>query len=149
MNPELPRLLLLCLFYLFCLFGAAYLTERGHLPRRLVRHPLLHALSLGAFTSAWTFFGTFDMAARSGFTYLGSHIGGALAFMLAPILLVPILRITRTYQLSSLADLFAFRFRQRPGGHPDYPGHALCQPAADLDPDPGGLGFALPAQRPA
>src|SRR5690606_18140202 len=30
---------------------------------------------------------------------------------LAPVLLYPILRITRTYQLSSLADLFAFRFR--------------------------------------
>ena len=33
------------------------------------------------------------------------------AFLLAPVLLYPILRITRTYQLSSLADLFAFRFR--------------------------------------
>ena len=31
--------------------------------------------------------------------------------LLAPVLLNPILRITRTYQLSSLADLFAFRFR--------------------------------------
>jgi PAS domain S-box-containing protein len=33
------------------------------------------------------------------------------AFLLAPVLLYPILKITRTYQLSSLADLFAFRFR--------------------------------------
>ena len=32
------------------------------------------------------------------------------AFLLAPVLLYPILKITRTYQLSSLADLFAFRF---------------------------------------
>lgn len=111
MNFDLSQLLLLCFLYLLCLFGAAYLTDRGCLPRRLVRHPLLYALSLGAFTSAWTFFGAFGLADRSGFVYLGSHIGGAIAFMLAPILLVPILRITRTYQLSSLADLFAFRFR--------------------------------------
>lgn len=33
------------------------------------------------------------------------------AFLLAPVLLYPILKITRTYQLSSLADLLAFRFR--------------------------------------
>ncbi|BBI59264.1 hypothetical protein HSBAA_05700 [Vreelandella sulfidaeris] len=36
--------------------------------------------------------------------------------MLAPVLLVPIQRITRTYQLTSLADLFAFRFRSRWAG---------------------------------
>ncbi len=33
------------------------------------------------------------------------------AFLLAPVLLYPILHLTRTHQLSSLADLFAFRFR--------------------------------------
>jgi PAS domain S-box-containing protein len=108
---DLPQLLLLCFLYLLCLFGAANLTERGHLPRRLVRHPLLHALSFGVFASAWTFYGTFGLAAESGYVYLGSHLGAVIAFILAPILLVPILRITRTYQLSSLADLFAFRFR--------------------------------------
>ena len=36
--------------------------------------------------------------------------------MLAPILLAPILRLTTTYQLSSLADLFAFRYRSRLAG---------------------------------
>ena len=111
MNLDLTQLLLLCLAFLFCLFGAAYITEKGILPARLVRHPLLHALSLGAFASAWTFYNSFDLAAHSGYIYLGAHIGAVLAFMLAPILLIPILRITRTYQLSSLADLFAFRFR--------------------------------------
>ncbi|GGC00194.1 two-component sensor CbrA [Marinobacterium zhoushanense] len=111
MNFELPQLLLICFTYLLCLFGAAYLTERGLLPPKLVRHPLLHALSLGVYASAWTFYGAFGVAAESGLLYLGSYIGAAAAFMLAPVILIPILRITRTYQLSSLADLFAFRFR--------------------------------------
>jgi len=111
MNFELSHLLLICFTYLLCLFGAAYLTERGLLPPRLVRHPLLHALSLGVYASAWTFYGAFGLAAESGLIYLGSYIGAAAAFMLAPVILIPILRITRTYQLSSLADLFAFRFR--------------------------------------
>ncbi|WP_027855364.1 sensor histidine kinase [Marinobacterium litorale] len=111
MNVELPQLLLLCFTYLLLLFSAAYMAERGVLPRKLVRHPLLHALSLGVYASAWTFYGTFGLAAQSGYIYLGSYIGAAATFMLAPVILIPILRITRTYQLSSLADLFAFRFR--------------------------------------
>ena len=111
MNFDLSLLLLICFGYLFCLFGAAYLTERGLLPQRLIRHPLLHTLSLGVYASAWTFYGIFGIANQAGYAYLASYLGASLTFMLAPLLLIPILRITRTYQLSSLADLFAFRFR--------------------------------------
>ena len=35
---------------------------------------------------------------------------------MSPILLRPLLNITRTYQLSSLADLLAFRYRSRLAG---------------------------------
>lgn len=111
MNFELPHLLLLCFGYLLCLFGAAYFAERGRLPRRLIHHPLVHALSFGVYASAWTFYGNFSLAAESGYVYLAPYLGAAATFMLTPVLLMPILRITRTYQLSSLADLFAFRFR--------------------------------------
>ena len=43
--------------------------------------------------------------------FLSSYLGVSGAFLLAPVLLYPILKITRTYQLSSLADLFASAFR--------------------------------------
>jgi Na+/proline symporter len=36
-----------------------------------------------------------------------------IAFLLAPVLLMPILRLTREYQLTSVADLFAFRYRSQ------------------------------------
>ncbi|TCK04984.1 ATP-binding protein [Marinobacterium mangrovicola] len=111
MNFELPQLLLLCFGYLLCLFTAAYLAEKGRLPRKLIHHPMVHALSFGVYASAWTFYGNFSMAAESGYLYLAPYLGAAATFMLTPVLLMPILRITRTYQLSSLADLFAFRFR--------------------------------------
>jgi Na+/proline symporter/signal transduction histidine kinase len=102
--------------YLLFLFGAAYLTERGKLPKRLVRHPLVHALSLGIYASVWTFYGIFGIVQDAGITYLTSYLGATLAFVLAPAIMVPILRISRTHQLSSLADLFAFRFRSGPVG---------------------------------
>ncbi len=111
MNFELSTLLLFGCGYLLVLFGAAWLTERKRLPERLIHHPLVHVLALGVFASAWTFYGIFGVAYESGYLYLISYLGGSAAFLLAPLILVPILRITRRHQLSSLADLFAFRFR--------------------------------------
>lgn len=111
MNFELTTLLLLGCGYLLSLFGAAWLTERRRLPERLTRHPLVHVLALGVFASAWTFYGIFGVAYHAGYSYLLSYLGASTAFLLAPLLLIPIQRITRRHQLSSLADLFAFRFR--------------------------------------
>src|SRR5690554_1790785 len=111
MNFDLSLLALLGCGYLLALFGAAWLTEKGRLPERLTRHPLVHILALGVFASAWTFYGIFGVAYHSGHVYLVSYLGASISFLLAPLILVPLQRITRRYQLSSLPDLFAFRFR--------------------------------------
>lgn len=108
---SLTQLILISASYLMVLFGVAWLTERGVVPRRLVRHPLVYTLSLGVYASAWAFYGTVGLAYQYGYGFLAIYLGVSGAFLLAPVLLYPILRITRAYQLSSLADLFAFRFR--------------------------------------
>ncbi|OPX54905.1 PAS domain S-box-containing protein [Oceanospirillum multiglobuliferum] len=99
--------------YLLILFACAYATERQWLPRKLTRHPVVYVLSLGVYASAWAVYGSVGLANQYGYGFLSYYLGVAGAFVLAPVLLVPILRISRTYQLSSLADLFAFRFRSR------------------------------------
>ncbi|WP_287030149.1 sensor histidine kinase [Pseudomonas sp. UBA6310] len=111
MSFSLSQLTLVSAVYLFALFGVAWLSEHGVVPRRLVRHPLVYTLSLGVYASAWAFYGTVGLAYQYGYGFLASYLGVSGAFLLAPVLLYPILRITRAYQLSSLADLFAFRFR--------------------------------------
>ncbi|MEH6577416.1 MAG: ATP-binding protein [Amphritea sp.] len=111
MSFSLSDLLFTGLTYLTFLFGTAYITERGWIPKKVIHHPITYILSLGIYASIWTFYGTFGLAKTSGYSFLASYLGASAAFLLAPILLVPILRITRAYQLSSLADLFAFRFR--------------------------------------
>ncbi|WP_428035904.1 sensor histidine kinase [Amphritea sp.] len=116
MNFNLTSLLLIAIAYLAALFGTAYITERGWIPKRVIYHPLTYVLSLGVFTSVWTFYGAFAIAKESGYSFLASYLGASAAFFLAPVILIPILRITRTYELSSLADLFAFRFRSATAG---------------------------------
>ncbi|WP_437881588.1 ATP-binding protein [Pseudomonas sp. LRF_L74] len=111
MSFDLSQLILIGAGYLFILFGVAWLSEKRIIPRSVIRHPLTYTLSLGVYASAWAFYGTVGLAYQYGFGFLSAYLGITGAFLLAPVLLYPILRITRTYQLSSLADLFAFRFR--------------------------------------
>ncbi|MEY8204075.1 MAG: ATP-binding protein [Bermanella sp.] len=102
--------------YLFVLFFTAYAAEKNWLPHKLVRHRAVYVLSLGVYASAWAFYGSVGLAHEYGYGYLTYYLGISGAFVLAPILLKPILHITKTYQLTSLADLFAFRFRSRAAG---------------------------------
>lgn len=111
MNFELTTIIALGSGYLALLFGIAFVTERGWVPEKIVRHPIVYVLSLGVFASVWAYYTSIGNALRDGYGYLASSIGISLAFLLSPLLLRPLLELTRTYQLSSLADLLAFRYR--------------------------------------
>jgi PAS domain S-box-containing protein len=116
MSFSLTQLSFIVFGYLFFLFLAAYIVDRGWIPKHWVRHPIVYVLSLGVYASAWAFYGSVAMADKYGYGFLAYYLGISGAFILSPILLKPILHITRTYQLSSLADLFAFRYRSRLAG---------------------------------
>jgi PAS domain S-box-containing protein len=111
MTFELSTLFAIGVGYLSMLFGVAYITERGWIPERVVRHPVVYVLSLGVFASVWSYFASTGNAFREGYGYLAPFIGISLAFLLSPLILRPILNLTKAYQLSSMADLLAFRYR--------------------------------------
>ncbi|MEX2474285.1 ATP-binding protein [Marinobacter sp.] len=116
MSFSAPGLLLASLLYLILLFGVAWITERGLLPRHWVRHPLVYTLSLGVYAGIWAVYAAVGVAAESGFGFLAYYLGISGAFLLAPVLLNPVMRIGRAYQLASLADLFAYRYRSQWAG---------------------------------
>jgi len=116
MTFSIAALVSIVVTYLFVLFFTAYAAEKNWLPPKLVRHRAVYVLSLGVYASAWAFYGSVGLAHEYGYGYLTYYLGISGAFVLAPILLKPILHITKTYQLTSLADLFAFRFRSRAAG---------------------------------
>ncbi len=116
MSFELPQLFLIGFGYLLLLFGIAHATERGWVPERLVRHPITYVLSLGVFASAWAFYGVVGLAHEYGYSFLSYYLGLAATFMFAPLILMPILRISRRFLHSSLADLLTFRYRSQWAG---------------------------------
>jgi len=109
-------LLLASFAYLALLFGIAWATEHTPKLRAWVRHPLVYTLSLGVFAGIWAIYGAVSMAMESGYDFIAYYLGISVAFLLAPILLNPILRISRAHQLTSLADLFAYRYRSQWAG---------------------------------
>lgn len=111
MSFSLSQLVLISTTYLLTLFGVAWASEKGWVPRAIIHHPLTYILSLGVYASAWAFFGSVGLAHQYGYGFLAIYLGLSGAFLLAPVLLSPILNLTRTHQLSSLADLLAFRYR--------------------------------------
>lgn len=116
MSFSLFQLFLIGTGYLLLLFGIAHITDRGWIPKQIVRHPLTYILSLGVYASAWAFYGAVGFAYEYGYGFLTYYLGLCGAFLLAPVLLLPIFRLTRTYQLSSLADLLTFRYRSQWAG---------------------------------
>lgn len=102
--------------FLLILFAIAYATNRGYISTRISSHPATFVLALGIYASVWTFYGATGLAQDYGYAFLASYFGASAAFMLAPVVLLPLLRIAKSYQLSSIADLFAFRFRSQRAG---------------------------------
>ena len=116
MTFSLTYLFLAVVCYLSLLFLLAYATEKGKIPKRIIRHPLTYVLSLGVYATSWSYYGSVGFAESEGYTFLAVYLGVTIAFIMVPILFQPILRLVREYQLPSPADLFAFRYRSQLAG---------------------------------
>ncbi len=116
MTYELEVLFGASLLYLLLLFFIAYITDRGLVPERWTSNSFVYVLSLGVYATSWSYYGSVGFAEREGFMFLTVYLGVTLAFLATPLLLRPILRLTRDFQLTSLADLLAFRYRSQLGG---------------------------------
>ena len=108
-------LALLTVAYLGGLFVIAALVDRG-VGRRLARHPAATALAMGVYATSWTFFASVGFAATEGWRFLTIYVGATLSCTLVPVVWAPLMRVVKSRQLASLADLFAYRFQSRAAG---------------------------------
>lgn len=111
MSFSLTEILLFIIAYLSGLFAVAHLADRGVIPPRITHHPAVYVLSLGVLGGAMASNGVMALAYEEGYSFLLYYLGLVLMFVLAPLLLLPLLRLCRVYQLASLADVLTFRFR--------------------------------------
>lgn len=108
---EPTTLLLASVGYLAVLFGVAEVAERSRWVReRVTPHPLVYSLSLCVYATSWTFYGSVGYARDHGFTYAAIGLGVALSALLIPWVWQRVQQLVEARQLTSVADLFAYRY---------------------------------------
>src|SRR5262249_14602506 len=71
---------------------------------------LIYPLSLAIYCTSWTFFGSVGLASRTGYDFLTIYIGPALMIGLASPLVVRIVRLAKSQNITSIADFIAARY---------------------------------------
>ncbi len=102
---------LTALVYLCLLFALAHWGDYGG--RRLMRRRArgtIYALALAVYCTSWTFYGSVGLASRSGLDFLTIYIGPILMIGLGYPLVLRIVRIAKTQNITSIADFVAARY---------------------------------------
>jgi Na+/proline symporter/signal transduction histidine kinase len=102
-------LLLILSIYLGLLFFVAHWAEKkGN--SRWTNNPYVYSLSLAVYCSAWTYYGSIGVAAKSGLNYLPTYIGPIIIIPAWIYILQKIIRISRVNKVSSIADFISLRY---------------------------------------
>ncbi|MBK6862716.1 MAG: histidine kinase [Ideonella sp.] len=97
--------------YLLLLFGvASFGDRRAAQGRSVIGNAWVYALSMGVYCTAWTYFGSIGRAASQGVWFLPIYLGPTLAMVLAWMVLRKMIRISRSYRITSIADFIASRY---------------------------------------
>jgi Na+/proline symporter/nitrogen-specific signal transduction histidine kinase len=101
--------------YLLLLFGVAHWGDRrAAVGRSVIGNPWVYALSMAVYCTAWTYFGSVGRAATAGVWFLPIYLGPMLAMVLAWLVLRKMIRIAKTYRITSIADFIASRYGKSP-----------------------------------
>src|SRR5512138_2411208 len=102
--------------YLGLLFAIAWLGDRrAAVGRSVIANPYTYALSLGVYCSTWTFYGSVGRAASSGIGFLPVYLGPTLVVALWWYVMRKIIRISKAYRITSIADFVASRYGKSQG----------------------------------
>jgi Na+/proline symporter/nitrogen-specific signal transduction histidine kinase len=103
------------LAYLLLLFGVAFAVDReSQRGRSWIASPWVYALSMAVYCTAWTYFGSVGRAASSGVWFLPIYLGPMLAMILAWLVVRKMIRIAKTYRITSIADFISSRYGKSP-----------------------------------
>ena len=101
--------------YLVLLFAVAWFGDkRAAQGRSIIASPWVYALSMAVYCTAWTYFGSVGRAANAGVWFLPIYLGPMLAMVLAWIVVRKMIRIAKTYRITSIADFIGSRYGKSP-----------------------------------
>src|SRR3954462_3810163 len=101
--------IIVALGYLGLLFLVASYGDRRR-ERGSPARGLIYPLSLAIYCTSWTFFGSVGLASRTGYDFLAIYVGPVLMVGLATPLILRIVRLAKTQNITSIADFIAARY---------------------------------------
>ena len=100
----------ICL-YMGLLFLIAWRVERSAAAgRNRGNHPLVYALSLAVYCTAWTYYGSVGKAANTGMLFVTIYLGPTLSVLLWWKILPKLVRIKNTHRITNIADFISLRY---------------------------------------
>ena len=102
-------LLIILAIYVVILFYIAHWSEkRSH--SKWTNNPYIYSFSLAVYCTAWTYYGSIGLAAKSGLDYLPIYLGPIIIIPTWIIILKRIIRISRINKITSIADFISLRY---------------------------------------
>jgi Na+/proline symporter/signal transduction histidine kinase len=97
--------------YLGVLFAIAWVGDRrAAAGGSIIANPYIYSLSLAVYCTTWTFYGSVGRAASSGVGFLPVYLGPTLMVALWWYVWRKVIRISKTYRITSIADFVASRY---------------------------------------
>ena len=110
-----PLVIATALAYLLLLFAVAFVGDRrAAAGRSLIGNAWVYTLSLAVYCTAWTYFGSVGRAASGGVWFLPIYLGPTLALVLGWMVVRKMIRIAKTYRITSISDFIASRYGKSP-----------------------------------
>src|SRR6201997_4451684 len=103
-------IVVIALAYIGLLFLVASYGDRRRIARGSSARRFIYPFSLAIYCTSWTFFGSVGLASRSGFDFLTIYIGPMLMFGLGFPLIIRIVRLAKSHNITSIADFVAARY---------------------------------------
>jgi sigma-B regulation protein RsbU (phosphoserine phosphatase) len=104
-------ILIITILYLLFLLLIAFVSEKIYgKKKKILDNPYVYALTLAAYCSTWSFYGSIDRAATSGIDFLNIYIGPTLIVFTWWFLLRKIIVIAETHNINSIAGFLSFRY---------------------------------------
>jgi Na+/proline symporter/signal transduction histidine kinase/CheY-like chemotaxis protein len=97
--------------YIGLLFVVASYGDRTRRFGRVGRSRLfIYPLSLAIYCTSWTFFGSVGLASRTGYDFLTIYVGPVLMIGFCSPVIMRIVRLAKTQNITSIADFIAARY---------------------------------------
>ncbi|MFC5682557.1 ATP-binding protein [Flavobacterium sp. MAHUQ-51] len=102
-------LLLILSIYVVILFYIAHWSEKRS-RSKWTNNPYIYSFSLAVYCTAWTYYGSIGLAAKSGLDYLPIYLGPIIIIPTWIIILKRIIQISRINKITSIADFISLRY---------------------------------------